>query len=106
MVDAAAAFRAALGTGPILTAVGIDANMVSFGTNIHDTTFAKVIGGVPATSSFSWGLDGLIQSLGKIDLNAQMGTQGPAPFQRRRCRLDDTRQAGSELVHNQNNGTK
>jgi hypothetical protein len=80
MVDAAAAFRAALGTEPILTAVGIDAKMVSFSTNIRDTTFGKLISGLPATSSFTWSLDGLIQRLGKIDINAQMGTLGPAPF--------------------------
>jgi hypothetical protein len=78
MVEAAKAFRAALGAEPILTAVGIDAKMVSFATNIPDTRLG--IAGMPLTSSFSWSLDGLAQRLGKIDLNAKMGTQGPAPF--------------------------
>jgi hypothetical protein len=80
IVDAAKAFRAALGAEPVLTAVGVEDKMVSFGTNIRDTGFGKLIGGMPATSSYSWNLDGLIQRLGKIDVNAQMGTQGPAPF--------------------------
>jgi hypothetical protein len=80
MVEAAKAFRAALGAEPILTSVGVDTNMVSFRTNIRDMRFGKVFGGMPATSSFSWSLDGLIQRLGNIDINAQIGTQGPAPF--------------------------
>jgi hypothetical protein len=80
MVEAAKAFRAARGAEPILTSVGIDTNMVSFRTNIRDATFGKVFGGMPATSSFSWNLNGLIQRLGNIDINAQMGTQGPVPF--------------------------
>jgi len=48
--------RAALGAEPILTAVGIDTKMVSFATNIRDTTLGKVFGAMPATSSFSWSL--------------------------------------------------
>jgi hypothetical protein len=80
MVDAAKAFRAAIGAEPILTGVGIEEKMVSFGTNIRDTGFGKLIGDMPATCSYSWDLDGLIQRLGRIDVNAQMGTQGPAPF--------------------------
>jgi hypothetical protein len=78
MVDAAAEFRAALGVEPVLTAVGMDAKTVSFGTNIRDKTFG--MSGMPATSSFSWSLDGLIRRLGQIDVNTQMGTPGPAPF--------------------------
>src|SRR5262249_15236720 len=78
---AAAAFRVAHGTEPVLTAVSIDSKMVSFSTNIRDTTFAKVLSSsMPATRSFTWSVDGLVQRLGKIDLNAEMGTQGPAPF--------------------------
>jgi hypothetical protein len=78
MVDAAAEFRAALGAEPVLTAVGMDAKTVSFGTNIRDKTFG--MSGMPATSSFSWSLNGLIRRLGQIDINAQMGTPGPAAF--------------------------
>lgn len=78
MVEAAASFRAALGAEPVLTEVSMDGKTVSFGTNIRDKTFG--VGGMPATSSFSWSLDGLIQRLGHIDINAQMGTPGPAPF--------------------------
>jgi len=79
--DAAGAFRAAHGTEPVLTAVSIDRKTVSFSTNIRDTTFAKVISNsMPATCSFTWGVDGLIQRLGKIDFDAEMGNQGPAPF--------------------------
>jgi hypothetical protein len=81
IADAAAAFRVAHGTEPVLTAVSVDSKMVSFSTNIRDTTFAKVItSSMPATCSFTWSLDGLIQRLGNIDLHAEMGTQGPAPF--------------------------
>jgi hypothetical protein len=80
MVDAAEAFRAALGSDPILTAVGVDTKMVSFTTNLHDTTLGKVVGGIPTKTSFSWSLDGLVQRLGKPDLSAAMGTQEPAPF--------------------------
>ncbi len=81
MVDAAAAFRAAHGSERVLTAVSIDTQMVSFATNIRDTTFGKVISNsMPASCSYTWSLDGLIQRLGKIDVNAEMGTPGPAPF--------------------------
>src|SRR5262249_32922665 len=80
VVDAAEAFRAALGSDPILTAVGVDTKMVSFTTNLRDTTLGKVVGGIPAKASFSWNLNGLVQRLGKPDFNALMGTQEPAPF--------------------------
>jgi len=82
IADAAAAFRAAHGPDPVLTAISIDSKMVSFSTNIRDTTFGKVISSssMPATCSFTWTLDGLIQRLGRIGLDAEMGTQGPTPF--------------------------
>jgi hypothetical protein len=81
IADAATAFRVAHGREPVLTAVSIDSKRVSFSTNIRDATFGKVISSsMPATCSFTWSLDGLIQRLGKIDIDAEMGTQGPAPF--------------------------
>ena len=35
---------------------------------------------MPATSSFTWDLNGLQQRLGAIDVNAQFGNPGPPPF--------------------------
>jgi hypothetical protein len=78
--DAAAAFRAAVGAGPVLTAVGIDAKTVSFATNMPDQSLGKIMTGMPATASFTWDLDGLRQRLGSIDVNAEIGKPGPAPF--------------------------
>jgi hypothetical protein len=78
--QAAAAFRAAVGAGAVLTKVGIEAKTVGFGTNIRDQSLGKLISGMPSTETFTWDLDGLQQRLGAIDVNAQMGTPGPAPF--------------------------
>jgi hypothetical protein len=36
--------------------------------------------GLPATATYTWDLNGLQRRLGNIDMNAQMGTAGPAPF--------------------------
>jgi hypothetical protein len=79
-VEAAAAFRDGVGAGPVLTGIGIGPKTVSFGTNIRDQTLPKLGFGMPATASFTWDLNGLQQRLGAIDVNAQMGTPGPAPF--------------------------
>jgi hypothetical protein len=78
VVEAAAAFRAAVGVEPVLTTVRVSEKTVSFGTNIPERV--NVIPGMPATSSFTWDLNGLQQRLGAIDVNAQMGTQRPPPF--------------------------
>jgi hypothetical protein len=80
VIEAAASFRSLIGAGPMLTEVGIEPKSVSFGTNIHDEAFGKLLPGMPATQRFTWTLDGLARRLGAIDVNAQMGTQGPAPF--------------------------
>jgi hypothetical protein len=78
--DAAAAFRGAMGAGAVLTSVGVDTKTVSFGTNIRDTSLARLGTSLPATASFTWDLNGLQQRLGSIDVNAQMGKAGPPPF--------------------------
>ena len=78
--DAAAAFRASVGAGPVVTSIGIDRKTVSFGTNIRDQTLPKLGIGMPATASFTWDLNGLQRRLGAIDVTAQMGAPGPAPF--------------------------
>jgi hypothetical protein len=78
--DAAAAFRATVGTGTTLTAASIDAKSVSFSTNIRDQNMARLGFGMPATASYTWDLNGLQRRLGAINVNEQMGTPGPAPF--------------------------
>src|SRR5437667_7590142 len=49
--DAASAFRASIGTAPVITVVGVNADTVVFGTNIPDKTLGKIMGGMSATSS-------------------------------------------------------
>ena len=78
--DAAAAFRSIIGAGPVLTTVAISPKTVSFDTNIREQTMAKLGSSMPATASFTWDLNGIQQRLGTIDVNAQMGTPGPAAF--------------------------
>jgi hypothetical protein len=78
--DAAAAFRASVGAGPALTAVSIDAKTVGFSTNIRDQSMAQLGSSMPATASYTWDLNGLQRRLGAIDVNAQTGRSGPAPF--------------------------
>jgi hypothetical protein len=78
--DAAATFRASVDAGKVLTAVSIDAKTVSFSTNMRDQSMARLGVGMPATASYTWDLNGLQQRLGAIDVNAQMGRSGPAPF--------------------------
>jgi hypothetical protein len=78
--DAAAAFRAAAGAGPVLTEVSVDAKTVGFHTNIRDHSMARLGFGLPATAVYTWDLNGLQRRLGNVDMNAQMGTAGPAPF--------------------------
>jgi len=78
--DAAAAFRASVGAGPVLTEASIDRKTISFRTNIRDQSMAQLGFGMPATASYTWDLNGLQRRLGAIDVNAQMGRSGPAPF--------------------------
>ena len=80
VADAAAALRAAAGAGPVLTAVSIEPKSVSFATNIRDQSMARIGFNMPATASYTWDLSGLQRRLGAIDVNAQMGNPGPAPF--------------------------
>jgi len=80
VADAAAAFRDIVGAGQVLTKVRIDRNNVSFATNVRDQGMAQLGFGMPATAVFTWDLDGLQRRLGSIDVNAQTGTPGPAPF--------------------------
>jgi len=78
--DAATAFRDSVGAQAVLTRVGITDRTVAFGTNIRDQSLAGLGGGLPATATFTWDLNGLQQRLGTIDVNAQMGTPAPAAF--------------------------
>jgi hypothetical protein len=80
VADAATAFRASVGAGKVLTAVSIDAKTVGFSTNISDQSMARLAPGLPTTASFTWSLNGLQRRLGAIDVSAQMGRSGPAPF--------------------------
>jgi len=78
--DAAAAFRASASAGPVLTAVSIEPKSVSFRTNMRDQSMARLGFNMPATATYTWDLSGLQRLLGAIDVNAQMGRSGPAPF--------------------------
>ena len=78
--DAAAAFSRAVGTGAVLTAIGIDERSVSFRTNIQDQGMARIGFNLPATASYGWDLSGLHRGLGNFDVSAQMGSAGPPPF--------------------------
>jgi hypothetical protein len=80
IADAAAAFRETVGAEPVLTRVGVDHNSVGFATSLKDEGYNKLMGGLPATMSFTWNLSGLVQRLGSVDINAATGRQGPAPF--------------------------
>jgi hypothetical protein len=76
----AAAFRNIIGAEPVLTVVDIEKKTMSFGTAMRDRTLGKLMTGMPTTASFTWDLNGLQQRLGTIDVNAEMGISGPAPF--------------------------
>jgi hypothetical protein len=80
VADAAAEFRQFVGAGPVLTSVGIHDKDVGFATNIGDLTIGQLGLGMPSTQSFTWGLNGLQQQFGRIDVNAQMETPGRVPF--------------------------
>jgi hypothetical protein len=78
--DAAAAFRAALGAGPVLTEVAVEPKTIGFHTNIADRRLAPLGLGMPETATFTWDLDGLVQRLGAVDVNAAMGAPALPPF--------------------------
>ena len=78
--DAAAAFRATEGAGPVLTEVSIEPKTVAFHTNIRDQGLGQLGVGLPATAVYTWDLNGLQRRLGAIDVSAQIGRSGPAPF--------------------------
>ena len=80
VADAAAEFRQVVGAGPVLASVGVHEKDVGFATNIGDPTIRQLGLGMPATQIFTWDLNGLQRQLGRIDVNAQMGTPGPVPF--------------------------
>lgn len=78
--DAAAAFRASEGAGPVLTEVTVEPKSVGFHTAIRDRSMAQLGVGMPSTAVYTWDLNGLQRRLGAIDVSAQMGRSGPAPF--------------------------
>lgn len=80
MADAAAAFGATVGAGPVLKKVVVSDNTVSFTTNIHDEVMAKLRFGQPFTAVFTWDLNGLRRRIGDADTNAMMKIAEPAPF--------------------------
>lgn len=80
VADAAAEFRRVVGVGPVLTSVGVHGRDVGFVTNIHDASMGQLGFAMPATRIFTWDLSGLQQQLGRIDVDAQIGTAGPVPF--------------------------
>ena len=80
LADAAAAARTALGSGAVLTRVGIEPKTVSFATKIPDSTIGRLLGNLPSTASYTWDLDGMHQRLGDIALDIQTGAAQPTPF--------------------------
>jgi hypothetical protein len=80
VADAAEAFRGRAGAGAVLTNVSVDGRTVGFHTNMRDQSMARLGMSMPATATFTWDLNGLQQRLGAIDIDAQMGRPGPAPF--------------------------
>jgi hypothetical protein len=80
VADAAAEFRQIVGAGPVLTSAAVHDKHVGFVTDIRDTTMGQLGLDMPATQIFTWDLNGLQQELGRIDVNAEMGTPGPVPF--------------------------
>lgn len=85
IVDAAAAFRAALGADRILTEVRIDPKLVTFSTSIRDKT--NSLGDLPATDVYTWDLNGLVHRPSVLDVNTLMRknldtqlSKGPTPF--------------------------
>jgi hypothetical protein len=80
VAEPSAAFRTGVGSGSVLTSVGIDAKTVNFATNIRDTSLAKLAPRLPATARFTSDRNGLQRRLGAINVDAQIGTQAPAPF--------------------------
>ncbi len=81
IVDAAAAFRSAVGADPVLTSVGISGQRVGFLTNMADNRLGKLGGGLAQVANFTWDLNGLRSGLPGIDSSAitQRLTQAPAP---------------------------
>ena len=84
LVDAAAAFRSAVGGDPVLTSVEISAQRVGFLTNIADNRLGKLGGGLAQVANFTWDLNGLRSGFPAIDSTAitqrLTQTQAPAPF--------------------------
>lgn len=78
--NAAEEFRDLVGAGSVLTEVSIRPKDVGFATNIRDRATALLGSDLPSVEIFTWDLNGLQQQLGRIDVNVQMGTPGPAPF--------------------------
>jgi hypothetical protein len=80
LADAAAAFRAGVGSELILTSVGIDSKSVGFTTNLLDKSFGQLAPGMPANSIFTWNLNGLQRRLGSIDVSKLIDKNAPAVF--------------------------
>jgi hypothetical protein len=79
-IEAATAFRDAMGVEAVLTKIGIEPKSISFATTMRDQSLAGLGSGLPATASFTWDLNGLQRRLGTIDVSAQMGTPAPTSF--------------------------
>ena len=81
VVDAAAAFRAAVGADPVLTSVGIDTQDVSFLTNIADTRLGKLTTGIAQVAGYGWNLEGLHSQFPRVDTSAllRQANQAAAP---------------------------
>src|SRR5262249_38286685 len=78
---AAAAFRAAVGTDPVLLKVTIGTDAVGFETNRLDKSFPiPLSGSIQAHIAYRWSLDGLKRSLGNVNADAAFGPPPYEPF--------------------------
>lgn len=80
IAEAATAFRSYIGAGAVITAIRIDKKLVAFDTNIPEPKSRSTFGDLPATSVFTWNLDGLHQPLGRMNIAAQLGRPAPPTF--------------------------
>ena len=81
VVKAAAALRAALGSGPVLTRVTISAMSIGFATTSPDASYLKSLtgGSLKSNAVYSWDYNGLRPSVGSVDTSAFSG-HPHAPF--------------------------
>lgn len=79
VADAVQAFRASVGSGPLLVKVAISAHSIGFQTNIPDKNYPlPMSGSLSPREVYTWNLSGLHRALGSINADAALGVRdGP-----------------------------